>query len=89
VVWGMQKLKVREDLIFLSQEFYDEDLLLVKAMTGKEIQMLGGKLFPKIWKMQKTDKEDEYTMLDYGEIVFKESLPDDLFTISSLKNPRR
>ena len=89
VVWGMQKLKVREDLIFLCQEFYDEDLLLVKAMTGTEIQMLGGKLFPRIWKMQKTDKEDEYTVLDYEEIVFKESLSDDLFTISSLKNPRR
>ncbi len=89
VVWGMQKLRVREDLIFLSQEFYDEDLLLVKAMTGTKIQMLGGKLFPRVWTMQKTDKEDEYTVLYYGDIAFKESLPDDLFTISSLKNPRR
>ena len=34
VVWGMQKLKIREDHILLSQEFYDEDLKLVKAMTG-------------------------------------------------------
>jgi len=35
VVWGMQKLRIREDFIFLSQEFYDEDLLLVKAMTAR------------------------------------------------------
>ena len=89
VVWGMQKLRIREDLIFLSQEFYDEDLLLVKAMTGTEIQMIGGKLFPRVWKMQKADREDEYTMLQYSELVFKENLPGNLFTLSSLKNPGR
>ena len=85
----MQKLRVREDLIFLSQKFYDEDLLLVKAMTGTEIQIIDGKLFPRVWKMQKADKEDEYTMLEYRELLFKENLPGDLFTLSSLKNPGR
>ncbi len=89
VVWGMQKLRVREDLIFLSQEFYDEDLLLVKTMTGTKIQMIGGKLFPRVWKMQKEDKEDEYTLLEYRELLFKENLPGELFTLSSLKNPGR
>jgi outer membrane lipoprotein-sorting protein len=89
VVWGMQKLRIREDLIFLSQEFYDEDLLLVKAMSGTEIVIMGGKLFPRVWKMQKADREGEYTMLEYRELVFKEKLPADLFTISSLKNPGR
>jgi len=89
VVWGMQKLRVREDLIFLSQKFYDEDLLLVKAMTGTEIQIIDGKLFPRVWKMQKADREDEYTMLEYRELLFKENLPGNLFTLSSLKNPGR
>lgn len=89
VVWGMQKLKIREDLILLSQEFYDEDFVLVKAMTGDQIQMLGGKLFPRVWKMRKADKKDEYTLLEYRELAFKENLPDSLFTLSSLKNPRR
>jgi outer membrane lipoprotein-sorting protein len=89
VVWGMQKLRVREDLIFLSQEFYDEDHELVKAMTGTQIEMLGGKLFPRVWKMQKADAKEEYTMLDYRELEFKEDLPDDFFTLSSLKNPGR
>jgi outer membrane lipoprotein-sorting protein len=89
VVWGMQKLKIREDHILLSQEFYDEDLKLVKAMTGQQIQMLGGKLFPKVWKMQKSDVKDEYTLLNYKELMFKQDLPDSLFTLSSLKNPGR
>ena len=89
VVWGMQKLKIREDHVFLSQEFYDEDFKLVKAMTTFKIQMLGGKMFPRVWRMQKAEATDEYTELNYKELSFKKNLKDSLFTISNLKNPRR
>ena len=58
---------------------------LVKAMTGRQIQMLGGKLFPKLWKMEKADAKDEYTLLDYKGLEFKEDLPDFLFTLSTLR----
>lgn len=89
VVWGMQKLKIREDHIFLMQEFYDEDLLPVKTMTTLQVQMLGGRLFPRVWKMQKADVKDEYTVLKYKELAFDKDLPDRLFTLSSLKTPER
>jgi outer membrane lipoprotein-sorting protein len=89
VVWGMQTLKIREDHIFLSEVFHDEDLKPVKIMTAHDIQMMGGKLFPKVWRMRKADVEDEYTELDYSELTFKEDLPDNLFTLSNLRNPRR
>ncbi|NVL92921.1 MAG: outer membrane lipoprotein-sorting protein [Desulfobacterales bacterium] len=89
VVWGMQKLSIREDHILLSQEFYDEDLKLVKAMTGQQIRMLGGKLMPKVWKMQKEDAKDEYTLLNYKELTYKQDLPSSLFTLTALRNPRR
>ncbi len=85
----MQKLKIREDHVFLSQEFYDEDFKLVKVMTTLQIQMLGGKLFPRVWRMQKAEATDEYTELNYKELSFKKNLKDSLFTISNLKNPRR
>lgn len=89
VVWGMQKLKIREDYIFLMQEFYDEDLLPVKTMTTLQVQILGGKLFPRVWKMQKAEVKDEYTVLKYKELAFDKDLPDRLFTLSSLKTPER
>ncbi len=89
VVWGMQKLKIRQDLIWLSQEFYDEDLEPVKAITTLDIQMLGGKLYPRIWRMRKVDEENKYTELHYTSLVFKSSLPDSLFTRTSLKKARR
>jgi outer membrane lipoprotein-sorting protein len=89
VVWGMQRLKVREDFILLSEEFFDEDLLPVKEMSGSQIEMLSGKLFPRIWTMKKSDTRDEYTRLNYRELVFKETLPNSLFSLSSLKSNRR
>ncbi len=87
VIWGMQKLYIREDHILLRQEFYDEDMALVKTMTGEQIETLGGKRFPRIWRMKKAEAEEEYTELDYLELAFKESLPERLFTVSALRNP--
>jgi outer membrane lipoprotein-sorting protein len=89
VVWGMQKLFIRDDKIMIREEFFDEDMQPVKTMTGTDIQMLGGKLFPKIWKMQKADVANEYTQLEYQELEFLKDLPDRFFAISSLKNPKR
>ncbi|MFO7965712.1 MAG: outer membrane lipoprotein-sorting protein [Desulfobacterales bacterium] len=89
VVWGMLELRIREDLIFLSEEFFDEDLESVKIMFGREIQEMGGKLFPKEWIMQKTGAEEEYTKLTYDTIEFNVELENNLFSISSLKNPIR
>jgi len=89
VVWGMQKLRIREDLIWLHEEFFDEDRAPVKAMTTLEIQMLGGKLYPKVWRMQAVDEKDKYTELTYTALEFKSSLPDSLFSQAGLRKARR
>jgi outer membrane lipoprotein-sorting protein len=89
VVWGMQKLKVREDLIWLSQEFYDEDLQPVKSMTTLKIQQMDDRLFPKVWRMQKTGETGKYTQLEYTSLLFQSDLPDNVFTLANLRKPRR
>jgi outer membrane lipoprotein-sorting protein len=89
VIWGMQMLKIREDRIWLSQEFFDEDLESVKMMTTLEIQPMGGKLFPRVWRMRETDQKDRYTQLTYSSLTFKADLPDSLFTLTSLRKARR
>jgi outer membrane lipoprotein-sorting protein len=89
VVWGMQVLKIRDDHILLSQEFYDESMALVKKMTADDIQMMGGRLFPRIWKMQEYGKDNEYTLLRYHKLEFLDNLPDRLFTVQELKTLRR
>jgi outer membrane lipoprotein-sorting protein len=89
VIWGMQMLKIREDLVWLSQEFFDEDLKAVKVMTTLDIQMMGGKLYPKVWRMREVDQKDRYTELSYKSLTFKPDLPDSLFTLTSLRKARR
>ena len=89
VIWGMQMLKIRQDLIWLSQEFFDEDLVAVKVMKTLEIQMIGGKLYPRVWRMRKVDTQDRYTELTYKSLAFKSDLPDSLFTRASLRKARR
>ena len=69
--------------------FYDEDLEPVKAMTTLQIQVLGGKLYPKVWRMHKVDEKNRYTELTYTQLEFVPSLPDSLFTLSSLRKARR
>ncbi|HMA86883.1 MAG TPA: outer membrane lipoprotein-sorting protein [Desulfosalsimonadaceae bacterium] len=88
VVWGMQELTIREDNILIKQAFFDEERELVKALTMEEIEKLGGKLYPVVWKMAKADAEDEYTMLDYRSLEFGVEISDRMFSLGSLKNPR-
>lgn len=88
VVWGMQKLKIREDHIFLQQDFFDEDLKLVKSLTLLDIKPMGGRLYPAKWRMQKADAKGEYTLVGYEKLEFKDSLPESRFTLSNLRNSR-
>lgn len=88
VVWGMQKLKIRQDHILLRQAFFDEDRKLVKALTMERIEMLGGRLYPVKWKMQKAGQKEESTVLDYQTLEFDVDISDRMFTIASLKNAR-
>ncbi len=88
VVWGMVTLKIRQDNVTLEQVFYDEDLKPVKTLTFMDIKKMGGRLFPAKWRMQKAEAKDEYTLLQYQSLEFKESLPPSLFTLSSLRRPR-
>ncbi|MCF8062681.1 MAG: outer membrane lipoprotein-sorting protein [Deltaproteobacteria bacterium] len=89
VVWGKQRLRIREDHIFLEETFFDQDMEPVKTMSAGDIRMMGGKLFPATWKMQKADAEGEYTLLEYREIAFDVEIPAGTFTLSNLRTPER
>lgn len=89
VVWGMQMFEIRDDDVMLSEAFFDEDLKPVKKMTAEDIQMLGGRILPRTWKMQEQGREDQYTLIRYQKLKFPQDLPDRLFTVQELKTPRR
>ncbi len=89
VIWGKQRLRIRQDLIWLQEIFYDEDLRPVKILKTTEIKPMGGKLYPKVWRMQKADKIGQYTEITYLKLEFKPDLPGSFFTISRLRNMAR
>jgi outer membrane lipoprotein-sorting protein len=88
VVWGKQILQVRDDYILLRQQFYDEDMVLVKEMVSEDLVQFSDRLFPRVWTMRRVDQEDQFTGLEYLELSFNQELDDRLFTLASLKSRR-
>jgi outer membrane lipoprotein-sorting protein len=88
VVWGKEVLRVRDDDVLLSQEYYDQDGVLVKAMRALEVEEMGGRTLATRMRMAKVDTEDEWTEMHTESVEFDVELSDNLFTRSNLRNPR-
>lgn len=89
VVWGKEVLKVRADYIMLSHEFYDQEGKLVKKLTANDIKKIGGKIVAARIRMQKIEKPDEWTEVIIDEARFGIKIPDQVFSLSNLRNPRK
>jgi outer membrane lipoprotein-sorting protein len=88
VVWGRQVLKIRDDHVLVSEEFYDQDGVLVKKLETLDIEKMGGRMVAARQRMSKADDPDEWTELEVESIEFDIDIPDNLFTRSNLQNPR-
>jgi len=88
VVWGKEILRVRDDYILISERFYDQDMKLVKQMETTKIGPLGGRNFPLVMRMTSLEKTEQWTELTNNVGLFDIALPDYLFTLSNLRNPR-
>lgn len=88
VVWGKEVLTIRDDFILLSEHFYDQDMQLVKVMETTKIGPLGGREFPIIMRITNMEENDRWTELTNNTGHFDLDLPEYLFTLSNLQNPR-
>jgi outer membrane lipoprotein-sorting protein len=89
VVWGKEVVTVRDDYVMIRQEFWDQDDVLVKEMNAFEVQEMGGRTVAKRMRMNKTETPDEWTEMEVNAIDFDVDLPDSIFTLSNLRNPRK
>ncbi|MFC1719580.1 outer membrane lipoprotein-sorting protein [Pseudomonadota bacterium] len=89
VVWGKEVLIVRDDYVLMEQQFWDQDGVLVKSMKTLDVEMMGGRAVAKVLRMGKVDTPEEWTQLTTNSIEFNIELPDNLFTLSNLRNPRQ
>ena len=88
-VWGKQVVRIRDDGVLLGENYFDQDMKLVKSMQTKTIAPLGGRPYPVRVTMHKAGKTNEWTELHFQQGHFNVRLPAALFTKSNLRNPRR
>jgi len=88
VIWGKERLTIRDDRLLLEETFFDQDGKPVKRLRAVKIGKLGGKLYMTTMRMEKLDETDHWTEITYRKASFGLSLPDALFTLSNLRNPR-
>ncbi len=88
VVWGREVLRIREDNVVLVHSFYDQDGVLVKEMRALEVGPMGGRVIAIRQRMARVDADDEWTEIRVDSIEYDAELPDSLFTLSNLRNPR-
>ena len=89
VVWGKQVITIRDDYVLLEEQYWDQDGELVKNLRTLEIAIMGGRPVAKVMRMGKIETPDEWTQLTAQSIEFDLDLPDSLFTLSNLRNPRQ
>lgn len=88
VVWGKLRVKVRDDGVMLGETFYDQDMKPVRAMTTDKVGMLGGRLYPVVMTMRPAGESGKWTRIETIAGRFDLAVPDYVFTLSNLRNPR-
>jgi outer membrane lipoprotein-sorting protein len=88
VIWGREVVKVRDDDLLLEETFFDQDNKPVKRMSAVQIGTMDGRRYVTRLRMTKLEQPDAWTELDYRDARFGLELPDGLFTLSNLRNPR-
>ena len=88
VVWGKEVLRVRDDDVLVSQEYYDQEGILVKTLRSLEIGRMGGRTIAIRQRMAKEDTDDEWTEFRIDSVEFDVEISNNVFTRSNLQNPR-
>lgn len=88
VVWGKEVLTIRSDYVLLQHEFFDQDGELVKRLSTLEIGVLDGRTMALRQRMQRLDRDEEWTELQVDSMDYDVALDASVFTLSNLRNPR-
>jgi hypothetical protein len=81
-------LLIRDDNVVSEHRFYDQDGELVKKLVSLEIGELGGRMVALRQRMQKVETPDEWTEIEVLAAKYDIEIPDSMFTLSNLRNPR-
>ena len=88
VVWGKERMTLREDSVMLGVIYYDQDLKPLKEMKMLKIGDMGGMVFGTHMRMGDIDDPESYTEFEYQKMTFDLDLEDRLFSTFSLRSER-
>lgn len=88
VVWGKELLTIDQNHVLLKHEFYDQDNTLIKTLSTKNIKVIDGKHVAMIQRMQKSDKDNEWTQFQTSLVKFNVEMNKNTFTLLNLRNVR-
>ena len=89
VVWGKIISWIsKEGYLQLQADYYDEDLTLIKSMTGTKIKEMGGRTIPTHWEMIPHDNPGQKTIMDYIKITFNIKIDNSFFSQQNMKRVR-
>jgi outer membrane lipoprotein-sorting protein len=88
VIWGKERVKIRDDHLLLEETFFDQEQKPVKRLKATEIGPLGGRIYVTRLRMEKLEEPGHWTDLEYKRAGFGLDLPASLFTQANLRNPR-
>ena len=89
VVWGSIIAYVDADNFMpVKQLFYSEKGELVRTMEFKDVRKLGGRVVPTTYEIIPVKKKGRKTIMKILELEFDKEIPDDIFSLKSLKRVR-
>ncbi|MDP7518169.1 MAG: outer membrane lipoprotein-sorting protein [Arenicellales bacterium] len=88
VVWGKERLRIRDDYVMLEHTFYDQDMNPVKRMDTSRVGVMGGRMVAIQERMAKLETPEQYTEIRLISVEFDIETPRGMFTLSNLRNPR-
>jgi outer membrane lipoprotein-sorting protein len=88
VVWGKVTLRIRDDYVLTEETYFDQDMKPVRRMQTEKIGILGDRSYPLVMTMHPLLTPGQWTRVDTSNGKFNSVVPDYMFTLSNLQNPR-
>lgn len=88
VVWGKERMIIRDDFVMVELIYFDQDFEPLKRMSALEIGEMGGRTFAITVRMVDLEEPDSFTEVHYENIDFDVEMEDRMFTTFALQSGR-
>ncbi len=78
----------KEGYLQLKADHFDEDMVLIKTMIGRNIKKMGGRTITAHWEMIPHDDPGQKTVMDYTDMEFNIKIDESFFSQQNMKRVR-